>query len=374
MHTFTEEQKAISSGDGNAAVAAEALNLAAARAMRRPKAVIMADNVFFHDGDIVDYVYGRERIAAIRSRSELHPVRIVSGNLEAELPNLADVEVIFSCWGMLPLTPEQLDRLPNLKVVFYASGAVNGFAGPLADRGITVCSGLKANAIPVAEFCLAQILLAMKGYWTNTARCNRGPWRQAAMPVGPGVYGETVALIGVGTVCRHLLRLLKPFRLRVIGVSDCLPDHPPEAVRAMGIDRLVSIDEAFREGYVVSNHLPDTRSLRGVLTREHFASMRRGATFINTGRGGQVDERGLIDVLKARPDLTALLDVQHPEPPEAGSELFALPNVHMTSHIAGSANDEVHRMADFMIEDFVRWICGEPLRHAVDLDELKRMA
>lgn len=70
--------------------------------------------------------------------------------------------------------------------------------------------------------------------------------------------------------------------------------------------------------------------------------MRQGATFINTGRGAQVDEAGLIEVFKRRPDLTALLDITCPEPPEDGSELYTLPNIHLSSHIAGSKNDEVH--------------------------------
>ena len=102
--------------------------------------------------------------------------------------------------------------------------------------------------------------------------------------------------------------------------------------------------------------------------------MRKGATFINTGRGAQVDEVGMIEVLKTRTDLTALLDVQHPEPPLSGSELYTLPNVHLTSHIAGSTNDEVHRMVDFMIEDFLRWQNGEELKYAVNPDELSGRA
>ena len=90
-----------------------------------------------------------------------------------------------------------------------------------------------------------------------------------------------------------------------------------------------------------------------------FASMRQGATFINTGRGAQVDEEGMCEVLKDRPDLTALLDVTCPEPPENDSPLYKLPNVHLSAHIAGSWNDEFHRMADYMIEEYNRYVAGE---------------
>jgi phosphoglycerate dehydrogenase-like enzyme len=98
--------------------------------------------------------------------------------------------------------------------------------------------------------------------------------------------------------------------------------------------------------------------------------MRHGATFINTGRGAQVNEADMIDVLKARPDLTALLDVTFPEPPVEGSELYTLPNVKLSSHIAGSLNDEVHRMSEYMIDEFKRFISGGELRYEVTEDIL----
>ena len=341
--------------------------------IKRKKTAIMANNVLFFDGDIIDYVYGQERIGKIRAMSDLYPVRITSENFEMELSGLSEVEAIFSCWGMLNITSEQLDRMPNLKAVFYAGGSVKGFAPALLERGITVCNAIEANAIPVAEFCLAQILLACKGAYLNSQICKKGPWVQSKMPVGRGVYGETVALIGIGAISRYLLKLLGPFNLKVIAVSGYLSKNPEQA-KKIGIEKLVTIEEAFREAYVVSNHLPDKPINKSVLTKSHFASMRQGATFINTGRGGQVDEAGMIKVLRMRPDLTALLDVQHPEPPEAHSELYSLPNVYMTSHIAGSTNDEVQRMADFMLDDFQHWLSNEPLKYAIEANEFNGRA
>lgn len=337
----------------------------------KPKAVVMADNVPWIDGDIIEAIYGEKRLATLRLETELYPKHINCENLEAELPALSAVEVIFSCWGMLPLTSEQLEQLPNLKAVFYGSGSVAGFAEPFLERDILVSSGVAANAIPVAEFCLGQILLSCKGVWRNSLACRQGPWGQSQMPIGPGAYGETVALVGIGAICRHLLKLLEPFNLRIIAVSNYLSD---QEAKEMGIDQLVDIDTCFREAIVVSNHLADKPQNRGILNQAHFASMREGATFINTGRGAQVDEVGLIDVLKQRKDLTALLDVQAPEPPLAESELYTLPNVHMTSHIGGSMNDELGRMADFVIEDFRAWKAGGALEHQVDPTDFKQRA
>ncbi|MFZ2654424.1 MAG: hydroxyacid dehydrogenase [Victivallales bacterium] len=345
--------------------------------MKKTKVAIMVDNPGIASRDVIDYVYGPERIDRIQSLAELHPMRITSENLDSQLPEMKDIEVIFSTWGMLKLTQEQIAGMPELKAVFYAAGSANYFAGPFLERGITVCSAVEANALPVAEFCLAQILLACKGYFKNTQACRQGPWTShGKMLFGSGAYGETVALLGVGAVSRHLLKLLNPFNLQVIAVelSDYLAKHPMEEINAMDIKRLVSIEEAFKEAYVISNHLPDKPNNKNIIKKEHFASMRHGAVFINTGRGAQVDEAGMIEVLKIRPDITVLLDVQHPEPPLAGSELYALPNVHLSSHIAGSFNDEVHRMADYMIEDFQRWQDGEELKYAVKAAELATRA
>jgi phosphoglycerate dehydrogenase-like enzyme len=146
---------------------------------------------------------------------------------------------------------------------------------------------------------------------------------------------------------------LKNFNLNVIVV----PSRPER--------RTISLEEVFKTAYVVSNHLPNRDDNKNVITKEMFESMRHGATFINTGRGAQVDEAGMIEVLKKRPDLTALLDVLVQEPPAEDSELYKLPNVRLSSHIAGSLNDEFHRMADYAIDDFVRFANGEELLNEV---------
>ena len=103
----------------------------------------------------------------------------------------------------------------------------------------------------------------------------------------------------------------------------------------------------------------------GVLNGALFERMRPNAVFINTGRGRQVNEPEMIRVLKERPDLTALLDVTYPEPPVPGSELYTLPNVHLSPHIAGSMNDEVRRMAVSAIDEFKRYRDGQPLQNIV---------
>lgn len=296
-------------------------------------------------------VYQPLHLAELSARCSLYPELITPENIDHHLGELAGVEFLFSTWGMFTLNEAQLERLPHLKVIFYAAGATDYFSAPYLARGIKVVSAWRANAIPVAEFCLAQILLGCKGYFRNQ-REYRGPENFHALAnhhFAPGNYQEQVVLLGAGAISQELQKLLRPFHLDV----TVIPSRPEK--------RTLSFEDAFASGWVISNHLPNREDNIGVLNGNLFRRMRQGAVFINTGRGRQVNESELIQVLKERPDLTALLDVSKPEPPEAGSALYSLPNVQLTSHIAGALNNETRRLVDCVMDEFQRWLTGQPL-------------
>ncbi len=316
-------------------------------------------------------VYGMGRRQRVAEITELYPEVVSADHFASHIDRLRQTEVIFSTWGMPQLEPQQWDRLPVLKAVFYAAGSVKRFAPPLLERGIVVMSSWGANAVSVAEFTLGQILLSCKGFFRNTRQCRLPEKRRGGqVTYGRGVFGETVGLIGAGMVGRALCALLRHFELRVVVCDLYLSDAQAEE---LGVEK-VELDELFAQAYVVSNHLPNIAATRHMLTGRHFDFMRQDATFINTGRGAQVVEAELIEVLQRRPDLTALLDVTDPEPPGAESPLYTLPNVQMSSHIAGALNDEVVRLADYAIEEFLNWEAGRPLRYAVTTEMLEIMA
>ena len=315
----------------------------------------------------IDWVYGQGRRDELAAITRLHPEVQNLASFEANAELLRETQVIFSTWGMSDLRKEHFDRLPNLKAVFYAAGSVKGFAEKLLDRNIALMSSWAANAVPVAEFSLAQILLATKGYFLNT-QSYKNPSSNNFK--GRGNFGATVALLGCGQIARKLIEFLKPFELKVMVVDPYLSDREAEG---LGV-RKVSLEEAFAQAYVVSNHLPNLKELREVIKGQHFASMVDHATFINTGRGAQVHEPEMLEVFQSRPDLTALLDVTSPEPPVEGSLLYKLPNIHLSSHIAGSLGDEVVRMADYAIGDLKKWLKGEPMKYAVTRQMLASMA
>ena len=325
----------------------------------------------FCESDSVLSVYGNGRRERIAELTDLYPEVISSRNFEKHAADLGTVEVVFSTWGMPALSGEQLGRLRELKVLFYAAGSVKRFALPILQRGIALVSAWAANACPVAEFTLGQILLANKGYFRNMRDSKRPGARLAAKPFrARGNYWRTIALLGAGQVGRRVISLLKSFSLNVI-VFD--PHLDEREAAALGVGK-VSLEEAFRRGDVVSNHLADVPATRGTLNARLFGSMPVNAAFINTGRGATVVEEDLVQVLRERPDLTALLDVTDPEPPAPDSAFYVLPNVFLSSHIAGSLGDEVHRMADWMIEEFQAWEQGSPLRWRVTREMLDTMA
>lgn len=105
-----------------------------------------------------------------------------------------------------------------------------------------------------------------------------------------------------------------------------------------------------------------------------FSVWGANAVYINTGRGAQVVEDDLIKVLKERKDLTAVLDVTTQEPLEDNSPLGALENCIITPHIAGSIGLEVQRMAEYMVDEFVRFKNGETCLYEVTLKMLETMA
>jgi phosphoglycerate dehydrogenase-like enzyme len=267
------------------------------------------------------------------------------------------------------LTPGQLDAMPKLKAVFFAGGSVKSFARPLLERDIIVVSAWHANAIPVAEFTVAQILLGAKGYFRNTREYKTAAARETAHR-GRGSYGETVAILGAGAIGEKVIKLLQAFELQVIVFDPYLSD---ERAADLGVEK-VSLEEAFDRAYVVSNHVADCSETARMLDGALFSRLRRDATFINTGRGQTVCEEEMIAVLRARPDITALLDITHPEPPDDGSALFALPNVQLSTHIAGSLGDELIRLGAYCMEEFVAWQNGQPLRYAITLPMLEIMA
>lgn len=333
----------------------------------RIKAVFLS-----REPETVHYVWGPRQRERLASLVDLPEEIITPAEMERHASWLRDTRVAFSTWGMPCLTQVQLALLPNLEAVFYAAGTVKGFAEPLFDRKVTVVSAWAANAIPVAEFTLSQILFGLKLGWQHRRQFQNHPgpesWRHLDIP---GVYGTTVGIVSVGMIGRKVCQLLQPFRVHKLAFDPFVRD---ETLHELGARRAESLQEVFASCEVVTIHTPWLKETEGIITGELLAAMKPNATFINTSRGALVREDELIEVMRARPDLTAILDVTWPEPPPAGSPIYTLPNIVLMPHIAGSVGTEVLRMADLMIEEFLLWAEGQPLRYAVTRELMARIA
>lgn len=269
--------------------------------------------------------------------------------------DLKNCEYIFSTWYMPEFTEEEIKNLfPSLKCVFYAAGTVKYFAEPFLNNGIRVFSAAKANGIPVAEFTAAQIILAGKGYF-QAQRAYKWPiWHRGFnrsrgyAERKHGNYGARIGIIGCGAIGSKVVELLKPYRLDVYVYDPYLSE---ERANALGVKR-ANLEDLFSQCDVVSNHLPDIPETKGLINENLLNMMKPTATFINTGRGAQVDEKALNKVLRKRKDMCALLDVTSHEPLFPWSPLYWRKNVFLTPHIAGSLSEEFGRMAEYMVQAY----------------------
>ncbi|MBQ7916749.1 MAG: hydroxyacid dehydrogenase [Firmicutes bacterium] len=328
-------------------------------------------SIFLNDTNNIDRVYPQDVIQALMKEAGLDPQVVTSQQLLASPQLGRGIEYIFTTWGMPCLSEEEIARtLPDLKAVFYGAGSVQYFARPFLNRDIHVFSAWAANAVPVAEYTVAQIILANKGFF-QASMIHERDRAKAHQGLFTGNYNCCVGLIGAGMIGSMVAEKLKQYNMKVLVFDPFLSD---EQAVALGVEK-VSLEELFSRCQTISNHLANNAQTVGMLNYERcFSRMMPHAVFINTGRGAQVVEPDLIRALKEHPHRTAILDVTFPEPPVEDSELYTQPNVLLTPHIAGSSGLEVQRMAVYMLEEFRHFVGGEPTRWEVSLKMLETMA
>ena len=328
---------------------------------------------------LCDSAYNFERVYADSVRARMQEMTdtentcYTKADVLADPTKFAEVEFVFSTWGMPAFSEEEIKAcFPSLTCVFYAAGSVQAFARPFLNCGVKVFSAWAANAVPVAEYTVSQIILANKGFFTHARLLGGGRLEDSRrfLPSCIGNFHAKVGIIGCGMIGSRVAEMLKNYDLEVLAFDPFLSE---ERAKELGVT-LCSLDELFASCNVVSNHLANNAETRGMIRYHHLASMPPYATFLNTGRGAQLVEDDLVRVLTERPDLTAVLDVTDPEPSPAGHPFYTLPNCFLTPHIAGSLGGEVVRMAEYMVQEWMNYVAGNPCRYEVTLKMLDTMA
>lgn len=322
----------------------------------------------------------RRKIDEVFSGNEiLNRMQLLNISLE-ETYSLADlqkydfspVEYIFSTWSMPKLTVKQIkEHFPSLKAVFYAAGTVKYFAKPFFECGVDVFSADYANAISVSEFVTAEILLATKGYFQAQRMYKKRRFiagRRCAMQ-HVGNYDAVIGIIGAGKIGCEVINKLRNYNLKIL---MCDPAISKNQAEIMGCEK-VELCDVFSRCDVISSHLPDINETVNILNYDLFSRMKDFSTFINTGRGRQVEERGLIKALSNNNTLCAVLDVTSREPMWFFSRFYTMDNIFISPHIAGSINHEQRRMAEYMLDAYEDYIHGNITKYIVDPKKVDNM-
>ncbi len=330
----------------------------------KPKSIFILSEYSFEN------IYSPEQLARIQELTDVIPTRLCHDTWQEHKNLLADVEYVFSGWGMALMDEAFLLACPKLRHVFYGAGSIRKFYTDAAqERGVGISSSWRANAVPVAEFSHAAIILSLKHFWPTTRRQKAERTWQRDLTL-PGAYGSTVGLVSLGEIGRMVAERLKAHQIKVIAYD---PFCAGEQAQALGV-KLVDLETLFSTADVISLHTPSLPETQKMITQSLLERMKQGATLINTSRGAVIDEDALATVLRQRTDLEALLDVTTDEPTPSDHPFWDLANVHLTPHIAGSVGNECQRMGGYMVEECERLLSGRPLQHEVTAQALKTMA
>ncbi len=243
------------------------------------------------------------------------------------------------------------------------------------EAGVKICGAWQANAVAVAEYVVSQMILGIKGVFLSRIN-SANEWdikKKLVIPV-KGFYGIKIGILGGGAIGRKVIELLSHYKdnqLEIYLYSP--PSLTDETAKELGVKK-ASPEEIFKECDIISNHIANNPQTFAFYSSELFNLMGDQVVFINSGRGQQVVEEDLADAMKKRPQSCALLDVTYPEPPKDSCPFFSVENIFINPHIAGSQNNELERMVDYIYEDATALKYGKELKNEIRLEALSRLA
>ena len=246
---------------------------------------------------------------------------------------------------------EALPRMEELRVVQANSSGVEWLL-PHVPVGVTVCNAKGTRDVVVSEWVLAVILAMTKDLAHWQRQQEEGAWKPTLLNE---LAGSRVLIVGYGSIGRAVEDRLAPFEVSVERIASRARPG------VYGSDRLA---ERLPLADIVILLLPSTPATDGIFDEAMLKRMKPGALLVNAGRGTAVDAEALVDAV-GRGRIRVALDVTDPEPLPKDHQLWRLPGVLLTPHLAGDSEAAERRVYRLVGEQVSRYVRGEPLVNVV---------
>lgn len=275
---------------------------------------------------------------------------------------LADFDIVLSMRERTPLPGSLINRLPKLKML-----GMTGWRNLSLDtaactaRGIPVCNteNTKTVGFPesaTAELALGLLISAARGLAVGDAMIRAGGF-QMGVPVGFGLAGKTMGIIGLGRLGGFMASYCKALRMNVQAWSQNLTQDKADAA---GV-KLVSKDELIATSDAISIHVVLSPRSRGLIGAAEIARMKPGTILVNTSRGPIIDEAAMLVALHAG-KIVAALDVYDREPLPSDHPLRSAPNTVLSPHLGYCVKETWDQFYPQMIENALAFLDGKPVR------------
>lgn len=247
-------------------------------------------------------------------------------------------------------------------IVRAGAGTDNVDKDAASARGVYVANVPGKNAIAVAELAMGLLLAIDRHIATGNADLVAGQWNKGKYAKADGIYGKTLAIIGLGEIGFALAERANAFGMQVVALRKAGRSATAlSRLRSAGITLVDSIDELLGTADVVSLHVPKSPETTGMVDAEFLAKMQDDAILINTARGEVVDGDALIAAMDAK-GIRAGLDVWPGEPSgkvgDWSSELSTHPNVVGSHHIGASTKQAQNAVATGTVDVIEAYLGG----------------
>jgi len=298
--------------------------------------------------------------SALTARAE---VTFFSGAFACEdeaVVALADFDILLTMRERTAFPASLIRRLPKLGMISITGASVATLDLDACSRqGIVVCNtagGDPAAPYATAELALGLLIAAARAIPVADATIRAGGF-QRGVPVGVGLAGKTLGIVGLGRLGARMARYAHALEMEIIAWS---PNLTAEKAREAGA-RLVQKADLMTESHAISIHMVLSPQTRGIIDAEDIGRMRKGVVLINTSRGPLVDEAALVAAV-SRGDIVAALDVYDREPLSESHPLRKSGNTVLTPHLGYGVAETWRNFYPRSIENVQAFLAGKPIR------------